>query len=1001
VLERLKDAVGPAHFVVIDGVTAVDALDREDLVAALQGLDGAQMALGEANVGEATWLRDACPGALILQGSLVDLLRRAQVDQLFPIPEILRAEDLAVTVRAANTVETRSVVFRAEELRDIRRHVEIIRDAPGCPVPADRDERLAAFRKFIRTPRLRPEYESFVPEFCLERQAYSQLSDTVARRLARISGTKTERSSEGPILFEGFPGSGRTTGLHWLAVRLRQEGWLVAHLTATVEDIDLFAVEQVIRLIERRLADGGAVVVTVLLADGIGRDGARRLDERLLRAGRRTIVVATGVASSAVLDPEEVQIGASEILLGYELTASELALLSDILTNVGISASVEVLKREAGDEGFLGMLDRLDFQAHEGLVQVLRHEFDRFVPDVARSFRLRPTNMGRGMLGEAIARAFERAGRPVPEGSNETGIGPVPTMIELGEARDFLRSVFALAWLDKPAPLDLLARRFPKLFAAYEDIRIVAEKHGFLIETALDAGESPALAAINPGVARMLRGSAVGGPSSVLEELQLFANVVAWPTGKDSGGLTGWPRFIYELLRSVGPRGAFRGDFGSAQNLERLIKILTELREEKGLHSAQMLMLEAIALREWVERAVLPSAEREVPLDRSRRLLEEARDAVSQRPKSPARDYFLAFILAAYATTLRRLMEIRIERSDLPGAQDIARPALAAAQSSQALQDNWHPFDAAALIYYRLAQAWHDEEMHQPDAREHYMNAVDRLGVVFDLASELGELPSDQLERKNARQLEYLIVSDQVQLALDQALAEANHGQLSSLCYLLRREAIDPSTNRIRSREAANTAFTKLSHYPAAFEDAGSVVLLQRLWIGARLGDVSLDAGPHLVRADDHTWELLQKITQIRLRLGGDEFDPGVGFWLALALLELGNLPESRRVLQRMGASSVRTRRRHFDPLIVLSDPTGLARSFRAIIRRREERENLAIYVRDLDLEMQLARRYLEPGEAVDLTQGDIFDVNVALNYRGPMAIGTRWARRSVRPALD
>jgi hypothetical protein len=771
-------------------------------------------------------------------------------------------------------------------------------------------------------------------------------------------------------------------------------------LATTAEEIDLFAIEQIIRLVERRLADAGAAVVTVLLAEGVGREGSRRLDERLRRAGRRTIVVSTGVTSSAILDPEEGQASGSGVRIGYGLTAGELVILRDLLFGVGISVNLDVLKKQAGVEGFLGILDRLDFQAHEGISQVLRHEFDRFVPDLARSLRSRPKNMDRGMLGELIGAAFARAGLSAPGGDNTAVVESAPTMIELGVARDFLRSVFALAWLDKPAPLDLLARRFPQLFNAYEDLRIVAEKHGFLAETAFDADGSPALAAINPGVARMLRGYAVGGPASVLDELQLFAKKVAWPAGKDSGGLTGWPRFVYELLRSVGPRGAFREDFGSAHNLRRLADIIGGLRAEMGVRAAQLLMLEAIILREWVERANLPLEEREAPLDQSRQLLEEARDAVSQSPKSPSRDNFLASILAAYATTLRRLMENRIDRSDLPAAQAIARPALVAAQLSQALQDNWHPFDVAALIYYRLARAWHSEETRQPRAHEHYLDAVDRFGVVLDLASELGELPHDQQERKNVRQREYLIITGQLQLARQQALAEAEHGRLSGLCYLLRREAIDQSTNRIRSPAAALTAFNELSHYPAAFEDVGSVILLHRLWIGARLGDISLDSGPQLIRANDEAWQSLQKITHTRLELSGDEFDPGVGFWLALALLELGNLPESRRVLQRMQASPGRTRRRHFDPLILLSDPTGVARSFRALIRRREERENLVVYVRDLDLEMQLARRYLEPGEAVDLSQGDIFDVNVALNYRGPMGIGPRWARRSVRPAL-
>ena len=412
-------------------------------------------------------------------------------------------------------------------------------------------------------------------------------------------------------------------------------------------------------------------------------------------------------------------------------------------------------------------------------------------------------------------------------------------------------------------------------------------------------------------------------------------------------------------------------------------------------------MLEAITGREWVDRANLSLVDRDAPLQQSRVLLEEARDQVARRPKSLARDHLLASILAAYATTLRRLMEVRIERQDLASAQEIARPALAAAQRSQALQENWHPFDAAALIYYRLARAWRDEGSQRPEAREQYLDAVDQLGAVLDLGADLGDLPLDQRNRQSDRQREYLIITGQLQLARDQALSEASEGRLAGLCYLLRLEAIDPSTNRIRSASAAAAGFAALAAFPAAFDDERSLVLLQRLWIGARLSDRSLDSGPFVISADQVAWEQLQQITQRRIDLGGDDFDPAIGFWLALALLQLGNLPEARRTLQRMQVFVGRTRKRHFDPLVLLSDSNNKPRLFRALVRRREERENLLVYVRDLDLEMQLPRRHLEAGEAIDRRQGDIVDAHVALNYRGPVAVGPRWVTRSVRAATS
>lgn len=683
------------------------------------------------------------------------------------------------------------------------------------------------------------------------------------------------------------------------------------------------------------------------------------------------------------------------VRLRYQLEPGELQDLQRILDSVGISIGVELLRTQAGVEGFLGMLYRLDASARMALAEVLRQEFERFVPDLARALSPRDRGARRGSLGEAIAAAFERANKALPSGTDGGEPHTTEGQLEFGEARDLLRMVFALAWLDRPAPLDLLARRLSMLFACYDDVRVVAERHGFLAETELDADGTPALTPVNPGVARVLRHHVVGYTGNVLAELGAFANALAWPRGDDAATLTGWPRFVFELLRSVSPVGSFANEFGAADDVDKVLEILQSLRESRGLRLPQTLMLEAITRREWVRSADLSESERVEPLETSCRLLEEARDQVSHRPKSPARDHLLVSILAAYATTLRRLMEVRIELGNLPEAQEIARPALAAAQHSQALQDNWHPFDVAALIYVKLARAWKKEEGHIAGAREEYIDAVDRLGTILDLG-ELGELPYDQRERQSDRHREYLLLTNQLELLREKALAEAAEGKLTGLCYMLRLDAIDPETNRVRSAGAAASAFRTLKSFPAAFDDQRSIVLLQRLWVGARLGQRSLDSGPYVIRATPEEWRELQAITQQRIALTGDDIDPGVRFWLALALLQLGNIPESRRVLQQMQASIGYTRKRHFDPLVVLSDLNGGPRLFRALIRRREERETLLVYVRDLDLEMRLPRRHLEAGEAINLRQGDIIDVHISLNYRGPMALGPRWSARSI-----
>ena len=516
ILDHVKDVVGPAYIVVVTGITVSDALDRDDLLAAFDGLDDAQIILCDKKTEDTAWLRNARPDVLVLQSALADLLQRARAETPLPVPELLRAEDLAITVHAEENAERRTAVFRADEIRDIRRHLEIVGDTAGLPAPIERDERLRAFRAFLRTPRLRPDYQSFVAEFCLEREAYRQLYDRTVQRIAQIRGSRTARrqSTTGPIILAGFPGSGRTTGLHWLGIRLRQEGWPVTHLAETTDEPDLFAIEQVVRLIEQRLRESDAAGIVVLLADGVGRDGAKRLDDRLQRAGRRTVVVASAVPHSGRYESDEETTSEPEISLDYQLNPEELQTLDDLLRKAGIEISANVLKSQAGVEGFLGMLDRLDPGVREGLSEVLRQDFDRFVPDLARALGPREHGEVRGSLGQALAEAFARTKGDLP-GSAGDRQSP-PSGQKLDEARDLLRTLFALAWLDRPAPLDLLGRRFPSLFMSYDEVRIVALEHGFLAEIALDADGTPALAALNPGIARVLRRHVVGYPRNVL-----------------------------------------------------------------------------------------------------------------------------------------------------------------------------------------------------------------------------------------------------------------------------------------------------------------------------------------------------------------------------------------------------------------------------------------------------------------------------------------------------
>lgn len=191
VLDRLKETVGPAYIVIIDGVTERDPLDRGDLAAALEGLDDSQIVLCDGTHEHGAWLRSVRPGVLVLDARVAQLLAGARAAAPVAVPAILRAEDVALKVLDARGADKVTVVLRAEELRDIRRHLEVVSDVPGLPARASAT---SACGYFVRSCEL----HDFSP---IMEVLYSTFASTEKRtRSCMMSLLDVSLSCVGPIL---------------------------------------------------------------------------------------------------------------------------------------------------------------------------------------------------------------------------------------------------------------------------------------------------------------------------------------------------------------------------------------------------------------------------------------------------------------------------------------------------------------------------------------------------------------------------------------------------------------------------------------------------------------------------------------------------------------------------------------------------------------------------------------------------------------------------------
>ncbi len=988
ILRPLSEAVGPNQVVVIAGIGPWDGLSRDDLAAALSDLDPAQVLLCAPD-GDAEWLTDTLPGATVLRATLASLLEADRLERGEVISSVLEAGDLAVAVREEASETRRSVVFRASELQEIKRFVTVLPDGFPRP-PALREEVQAAFERFVRTPRFRADYDSYSSEFCVVRDAYRKVRTAVEARLARLTGQgRTPSGSAGPILLTGYPGSGRTTGLHWLGAEMRSAGWCVLYLATGDIEPDSAAIEQVVRLVEGRLREAGAAEAVVILVDGLARGAPEQLDDRLRRAGRKALVVATGTPRGVGLDSAEVPRHGQEIRLGYALSLGEVEALASIMRSVGRQYSTDQLAQLSKTEGFLGVLDRVLPGGQVGIREVLRGELQRALALIGEALLRAPERLPRGALGEQLAAAFAARGQALPSAAAS------PTHTGTVEAREFMACVFLLASLDRPPPLDLLTRRFPRLLRNYEDVRRVGEASGFLAEVSLPENDDSVLAPINPALVRILK-SEFGAPLDRIDELARLARLCTWPSGGGTlGDLPRLTRIIFEALRAMSPRGDYEHDYQSADSLGALRDILRELREEHGFALPQALQLEAMLLRAAArtDTADLRHEKLRLCLD----LLQNAAEDIERRPRSMGRDRLLGSILVTRGTAMRELMGIEMARNGPAAAEQYGIEALSAAKRSQALQDSWHPFDVACTVYRDIARAWQTQQPTDPGAERRNRDALSRLAMVLDLGPEASELDQRQKDFRRDREQDYLLLSQGVQVARAEAEATAAQGDVSGLCHVVRHTAFDILTGRLVSLQAGEDAFRSLYHFTeAAIADERSRALLLRLWSAVALRARSLDDGPHVVALDTYWWDAIERITEPDSSSGLEPFRPIAGFWLVTALLRRGATGRIKPVLREMEDARSAGRARSIEPLVVVPDAEKQPRLFRAIVRRSEIGRQLFVYVPDLDLDVQIQQRHRST-EFLDAKPRDIIDMHVATNMRGVLGIGPAWlaGRRS------
>lgn len=1007
ILRTLPQAVGPAHLLCIAGIAANDPVDASLVADFANELDpdNVYWFISASDGLNAAELRKLAPNIHFVESDLPSALESyaesapADVAPSALKNRVLELQDLVITTKSLDA--QRTITFRATELREFRRHLVILPDLTPQGLSADLSKRKQDFIRFLSLSRQTPDWDGIGEGFAFQRDAYDKLLELVLERVGVLQGSQPRRQSKrrggenAPIYLAGPPASGRTVGLLWLGYHLRRNGIFVVQLLPSGGMVDNAAVEQILRLAESR----GAVAAVVLL-DRADRRVAENLDRQLRSAGRRSVVVASVAPQMGHqrpkaddVDQEETSRG-TEVRLDYALTEPEVRKFRSYLEiNYG-SVDIElVLSLLASDPAIFALLYRLIPDTRENIRSVLVEEYLDLVEGLTSFRPPKEERVGSGVLSEKLNAWLEHRKREQEKPKESASVPHTDPWYHI--ATQLPQLVLLFSSLDEAISLNLLTKRFPGLLQIYRSLRDTLQNSGLFQEVALDKENDIGLTAVNPLVAQLLLNACL--PSSVARIKLLGALFFEFPWDAEIRPIDSPEQaLLIHVIRSISPpSGSFQGEYQRTEDLRALAELLRQLREDHGVLLPQLLLAEGIILR-YVGRRLGDNdriADALVYYRLSRSVLETARDVLARRRPSPARNFEMSMVLNAIATTIGHTFnaESRAERVDEAECRELVEGALDTASESRAYTDAYHPLDTAFWTnrdFYNYLGDRPDSEEVRLERERALLSMADAL----DKAAELGELREDQADRLGGRLVQLDTYLQNVEGARQRAEEDAKLGRFSGVCLLARLKAIDSRTSRIVNTSEAEEALRDLEGYaPRILSDDRALTLMHRLWVGAHLGNQSLDEGPYAIGCGLRAWRQLENIVNARRELSKNTKIPYVNFWLAVALAQQGDMRRALQMLEEVQANSLGFSHRRLTPLIYLSDEQAVAKRFSAIVRRREDDDLLTVYVPALAIEVKIPKRNQGQAAMGNLQRGDEVTVLVALSYWNPVAVGPAW----------
>ena len=1007
VLKHLPSAIGPAHILCIAGIGLTDLVDWRLVVDIVQEFDpdNVYWFVSQSDALDLRELRSQLPLIHFLETDLGSAIESSLSDVTLSASahskktQALELDDLAVTVEQQGIRKV--LTFRVHELREFRRHLFILNDMAQESPPNDPTERKNQFTAFLSRPRGTPNWEGMSQGYAFERDAYSKLLKQVLDRINIMAGRAakrpngTRKAEEAPIFLAGPAASGRTVGLHWLGYQLRRRGLFVVHLFSSGGAIDNSAVEQIIRL-----AEGRGASITIILIDHTERSVANNLDRHLRSAGRRTVVVATVPSrmrqeqqQTEGIDPDADEVyGGTEISLSYGLGQKETQRFSRYLAENGNIDPAPVVQELSRDPSLFALLYRLVPDARQNIRSVLVEEYEKLCEGLL-SFAAPSLGSVRGgaLRDQLNAWLVKRQKKEASQTQSPSPAEVDPRWQRV--ATELPRLVLLFSSLDETISLNVLSRQFPGLVQTYEPLRDVLERSGLFVEIVLDKQNDLGLTTPNALVAHILLGATI--PYAVKRIEVLGALLYEFPWDPLATPLSAPEQAtLIHLIRSISPpSGAFSAEYKRMEDLRALAQLFSGLRKERGFEYPPLMHTEGIILRHIGRQLSLDSryAEALEYFRSSHSVLVKARELLSKRPPSAARNFELSTVLNSTAATIFSTFTALSKALPLDQCKEFVQDALETANQSLAYAPAYDPLDTAFWTnrdFYNFLREKPETEAVRLEKQQALLNMTNAL----DKVGELGEMSLDRLKRFKERQIELQAYLQNFGTAEHLAEYDAKAGHFGGVCLLARLKAIDPITNGIRSPDDVTAALLYLEKFgPRIFGDDKALALMHRLWVDQHLGGRQLDEGPYALRCTMVDWARLERITKARQELAGETRTPYVNFWLAVATAQQGDFSGAMRILDQIQVNSLAFTHRRLTPLIYLSNDRGAPIRYSGIVRRSDENDLLTVYVSTLDTEVKMPKRYQGTGTFINVEKGDQLSLLIAFSYWNPTALNPEW----------